>query len=166
MGWASAVAASPRRILLVAALAVGLPLGGCETRAQTGALVGAVTGAVLGVGTALLIGDAKSGVALGAAIGAGVGTLVGGAIGEQLDEDERLRALTAAQSAAEYQTGTEIAWRSESHSDVHGSATPVAAPYYADGTLCRRIREVVFTPEGEATQESDLCRRNGQWQPA
>lgn len=162
----TAGAASPRRLIIVAVLAVGLPLGGCETRAQTGALVGAVTGAVLGAGTALLIGDAKSGVAVGAALGAGLGTLLGGAIGEQLDEDERLQALTAAQSAAEYQTGTEIAWRSDSHPDVHGSATPIAPPYYADGTTCRRVREVVFTPDGEATQESDLCRRNGQWQPA
>jgi surface antigen len=167
MGWASGFGAIPlRRSLIVAALALGLPLAGCETKAQTGALVGAVTGAVLGVGTALLIGDAKSGVALGALIGAGVGTLVGGTIGEELDENERLQVLTAARTAAEGETGTQVAWQSQTHAQVHGSATPIAPQYYSEDTVCRRIREVVFTPEGEATQETNLCRKNGQWQPA
>ena len=169
MGWDDRALGSVRRrgrpTLVLIWLLIGATLAGCGTNERTGALVGAIAGAALGVGTAVLTGNAKSGAALGGLIGAGVGALIGSAIGADLDEVERQKALAAAQSAAEQPEGSQVTWKSDTHPDVGGYASPIAPEEYQAGTACRRVREVVFTADGEKTAETQLCRKDGQWQP-
>lgn len=56
-----------------------LVVGGCQTKAQTGA----ATGALLGAGTGAILGKGK-----GAAIGAGAGAVGGYMIGNEMDKQD------------------------------------------------------------------------------
>lgn len=141
-------------------------VSGCATNRQTGAVVGLVAGAALGVGTAVLTGSAEPGMVVGGLIGAGLGALIGGAIGADLDESEKLKAAAAAQKAAEVPIGSQVKWESDTHSDVKGYAEPAGPEEYEAGGVCKTIHQVVFTSDGEKSQNSRLCRKNGQWQPA
>lgn len=62
----------------ISILMISLALGGCATKAQTGALVGA------GVGAGALIGGGT-----GAVVGGAVGAVAGGLIGASLDESDQ-----------------------------------------------------------------------------
>jgi len=73
----------PLALLLAAVSSLGL--GGCATKAQTGAVVGAAGGAVVGG----VIGKATGSTAKGAIIGAAVGGAAGAIIGDQMDRQAK-----------------------------------------------------------------------------
>lgn len=66
--------------VLAIALLLVLSIGGCATKAGTGAMVGAASGGLIGA----MAGNSKT-----AAVGAAAGAVVGGIVGKSIDEKER-----------------------------------------------------------------------------
>jgi outer membrane protein OmpA-like peptidoglycan-associated protein len=74
----------------VTAVALGvLALGGCATRAQTGAVIGAGGGAVVGAVIGKATGHTAGGMILGAAVGGVAGAIIGDYMDRQAAEMER-----------------------------------------------------------------------------
>jgi outer membrane protein OmpA-like peptidoglycan-associated protein len=74
-------------LLVLAALVWGV--GGCATKAQTGALIGAGSGAVVGAVIGKAAGNTAAGAILGAAVGGIAGTIIGDYMDRQAAEMQR-----------------------------------------------------------------------------
>ncbi len=78
-----------RGVTLVAMSVLIVGVGGCASKAQTGALVGAGSGAVVGAVVGKAAGNTAAGAVIGAAVGGAAGAIIGGYMDRQAAEMER-----------------------------------------------------------------------------
>jgi uncharacterized protein YcfJ len=111
--------------LLTLAIALsGIFVGGCESKAGTGALIGAGGGALLGQA----IGGNTTGTLIGAAAGAAGGALIGHTMDKSDEKKEKEKAASSAPAASDSNTVT--VWLT----NPNGSQTPVKLTRNADGS--------------------------------
>lgn len=109
--------------LLTLAIAISLIfVGGCETKAQSGALIGAGAGA--------LAGQAIGHNTTGTLIGAGAGAVGGLLIGHAMDKSDEKKEKKASSAAAASDSNTITVWLT----NPNGSQTPVKLTRNADGS--------------------------------
>ena len=84
-----------KRTLMVLTLALSLVVGGCASKAQTGALIGTAGGAAAGAAVGSAAGNTLVGALMGAAIGGAAGLLIGNYMDQQAAElEEELEGVT------------------------------------------------------------------------
>lgn len=129
-----------------------MALGGCATKAGTGALVGAGAGAATGA----VIGEEE-----GALIGALLGAAVGGGVGYALDVRDRQRAAYVLETAPTHQTETWV----NPDTGARYEMTPTETYYQSQsGQPCREFSLDAYV--GGRPQETwgTACRQaDGSW---
>ena len=169
---------------LALACAGALGLSACQTTEGQGQVFGALAGAAAAY--ALTDGSDDETRLLAALAGAAAGAYLGGEIAKRLNQSERVQATQATQAALEApvvaapQTpatpaptspgavpvqSKQVAWQSDSRTDVAGSAQVTqVAQNPSTGGECRTVREVAIIRGEEIIQDTQYCKGNtGQW---
>jgi len=147
--------------LTILAVVAGLAAGCSQNTGPNqagGTLVGAAAGGLIG-------SQFGSGSGKLAATGIGVllGGLLGNKIGQQMDEDDKRRALQAQQAAYTMPVGQQIVWNNPQNGHA-GSITPVNEGTDSAGNYCREFQTTV-TINGQSQQAyGQACRQpDGSW---
>lgn len=155
-----------RRLLIVAVVALALPLGACEGTRGENEIVSTLLGAALGG----LVG-AQFGTGAGKVLGAAIGTIAGGItgnwIGRQLDRVDRRKVGQAQHSALEYQPDNgSVAW-SNPDTGNYGSFMPTSTVMTRSGQPCREFQQTITVGGQTKRAYGEACRdAGGQWRIA
>jgi hypothetical protein len=121
-------------------------------RSMFGSILGSVGGSVLGRAGA-------SGAVVAVALPAT--SYLSDEFLKMLDCKEQQQAAKATDEALRGGVGTEVAWKSESRSDVSGSSKVTSQEQLADGSQCMTVTDVVIVDGQETTVPKKMCRANG-----
>jgi len=80
---------------------------------------------------------------------------------KMLDCKEQQQAAKATDEAIRGGVGTEVAWKSESRSNVSGTSKVTGQQQLADGSQCMTVTDVVIVDGQETTVPKKMCRANG-----
>jgi hypothetical protein len=80
---------------------------------------------------------------------------------KMLDCKEQQQAAKATDQALRGGVGTEVAWNSESRSNVSGSSKVTSQQQLADGSQCMTVTDVVIVEGQETTVPKKMCKANG-----
>lgn len=89
------------------------------------------------------------------------GTMLSEAILDLLDCKEQQQAAKATDEAIRGGVGTEVAWTSESRSNVSGKSKVTGQEQLADGGACVTVNDVVIVEGEETTVPKKMCRAPG-----
>ena len=151
------------RVVVVAALACAVAIGGCgpegPSKADTGLAVGAIAGGLLGntVGK----GGGRTAATI---VGAVVGGIVGSEIGRSMDEQDRRLAQQAEYDAFEAgPSGRPVRWRNPDNGR-YGDVVPMA-PYRRGEVDCRDYTHTIYIDGRPQAMRGTACRNpDGTWQ--
>ena len=121
-------------------------------RSMFGSILGNVGGSVLGRAGA-------SGTVVALALPAT--SYLGDELLKMLDCKEQQQAAKATDEAIRGGVGTEVAWKSESRSNVSGTSKVTGQQQLADGSQCMTVTDVVIVDGQETTVPKKMCRANG-----
>lgn len=145
------------RALAVIALAVSLPLAGCNdtmTREDTGRVVGAIAGGVLGS----RIGNG-SGRTAATIAGTMLGAYVGGRVARYMDDYDRRQASQALEYNPDDQSSS---WQNP-NTGYRYDVTPEST-YYRGDTACREYSTKAWIDGREQVVYGTACRQSdGSW---
>lgn len=156
-------AAAMPRMALVALLAAGFGLAGCDGNGRfskqdfgtlLGGIGGAVVGAQFGKGTGQLVGVAA---------GALAGAWLGNQLGASLDKADQAAMQDANQKAATAPIGQTVSWRNPD-SGNSGTVTPTREVKAAGGDYCREFQQTVTVGGKSEEAYGTACRQpDGSW---
>ena len=143
-----------RRLAAVIAAGLSVPLGGCQSSAQTGALTGAGLGALVGQ----VAGGDTEATLIGAAVGTGVGYIIGNEMDKKQAEEMERSAPPAAPRGSHSEVGS-----------LGGTEWTVVSIVPADATEPFSSKVVSFgddgfvdttttAPDGSVTRSSERFR--------
>ena len=153
--------AAPAKPILPAQAAVAVQ---CQTqcgdtaqkkakRSMFGSILGSVAGTALGsIGG---VGSAVASVAYPAT------TLLTDELLKMLDCKEQQQAAKATDEAIRGGVGSEVAWKSDTRPNVHGSSKVTGQEQLADGGNCLTVTDVVIVDGEETTVPKRMCRAKG-----
>ena len=155
-----------RRLLIVAVVALALPLSACKGTRSESEIVGALFGAALGglIGAQFGTGAGKlAAVAIGTLLGANVGNRIGGG----LDELDRKKVKQAGYSALEHQPDhARVEWNNPDTGN-YGSFVPTKTVRTRSGQPCREFQQSVTVGGQTESAYGRACRDAGdQWRIA
>ena len=140
--------------LVVLGLGVSPLLGGCASKAETGAGVGALAGGLAGS----LLGKSKN-REQNALIGAAVGGLAGYAIGNEMDKTDQNKINHTLETSKSYQ---QTSWTNPDTKREY-QVTPYPA-YERDGVTCRDAEVDAIIDGRHEKMTTNACRQSdGQW---
>lgn len=146
------------KLVAIAAALFALPLGGCETKQDSGLLIGAITGGI--IGNSVGRGNGKP---AGTIVGAVIGGIIGSEIGRSMDRTDRLLAQQAELDALERGTsGQPVRWRNPDNGR-YGDVVPMA-PYRRGPEDCRDYTHTVYIDGRPQVMRGTACRNpDGTW---
>jgi hypothetical protein len=117
-------------------------------------------GSILGnVGSSVLGRAGAPGAIVAAALPAA--SYLGDELLKMLDCKEQQQAAKATDQALRGGVGTEVAWKSESRSNVSGTSKVTSQEQLADGSQCMTVTDVVIVDGQETIVPKKMCRANG-----
>lgn len=154
-----------KRFALVAALALSLGLGGCNTLNNMGTkqAIGTGGGAIVGGLLGSKIGKG-SGQLWATGAGALLGAFAGGEIGSSLDAADRAAMDGAYGRARNARVGETISWNNPD-SGNYGTITPVRDGRSSTGRYCREYQQTVYVGGKQQSAYGTACQQpDGSWE--